>query len=357
MSSGPPTRGRQEHAMSKASELQPNRAVGAKTPIGWLDLLERGGLILLLGIVIVIFSFLRPDTFATAANWRSIATSQPVLAVAALALIVPLIAGRFDISVGANLALCAIVTAAAMSYHNLPLGVAMILGVGTGAFVGLINGYIVAFLGVNSIIGTLGIATILGGIVNGYTGGIPISDKLSPLLTDISIQSVGGVPVLFIIMVIVGALTWFLLTQTPYGRYLSAVGANIESARLTGIRVRLGCTEKFRHCRSVGRDRRHSSNRVARQRRPVTNRRHLYFAGTSCGLPRGHDVEPRPLLGSGNNNCAVFPGHHRQRLGARGHPTMGYRCIQWGGGCACHCHVCAAPSTPDGHSRNRQINQ
>jgi ribose transport system permease protein len=237
MSSELPTRGRKEHAMSKASELQPNRAVGAKTPIGRLELLERGGLILLLGIVIVIFSFLRPDTFATAANWRSIATSQPVLAVAALALIVPLIAGRFDISVGANLALCAIVTAAAMSYHNLPLGIAMILGVGTGAFVGLINGYIVAFLGVNSIIGTLGIATILGGIVNGYTGGIPISDKLSPLLTDISIQSVGGVPVLFIIMVIVGALTWFLLTQTPYGRYLSAVGANIESARLTGIRV------------------------------------------------------------------------------------------------------------------------
>src|ERR1700722_19385740 len=156
MSSELPTRGRQECAMSKASEFRPDRVIRAKTPTGWLDLLERGGLILLLGFVIVIFGILRPDTFATAANWRSIATSQPVLAVAALALIVPLIAGRFDISVGANLALCAIVTAAAMSYHNLPLGVAMILGVGTGAFVGLINGYIVAFLGVNSIIGTLG---------------------------------------------------------------------------------------------------------------------------------------------------------------------------------------------------------
>jgi ribose transport system permease protein len=203
-----------------------------------LDLLERSGLILLLIVVIIVFSILRPETFATAANWRSIANTQPVLAVAAMALIVPLIAGRFDVSVGANLGLCAIATAAAMSRYGLPLEVAMIIGVAIGALIGLFNGYIVAYLGVNSIIGTLGVSTILGGLVNGYTGGIPISDNLSPLLTNISVQTVAGVPVLFVIMIIIGAATWFLLTQTPYGRYLSAVGANIESARLTGIRVK-----------------------------------------------------------------------------------------------------------------------
>jgi ribose transport system permease protein len=203
-----------------------------------LDLLERSGLILLLVVVIIVFGFLRPETFATAANWRSIANTQPVLAVAAMALIVPLIAGRFDVSVGANLGLCAIATAAAMSRYGLPLEVAIVIGVGIGALIGLFNGYIVAYLGVNSIIGTLGVSTILGGLVNGYTGGIPISDKLSPLLTNISIQTVAGVPVLFILMIVIGAATWFLLTQTPYGRYLAAVGANIESARLTGIRVK-----------------------------------------------------------------------------------------------------------------------
>jgi ribose transport system permease protein len=206
--------------------------------IGVLDLLERSGLILLLIVVVIVFSIVRPETFATAANWRSIANTQPVLAVAAMALIVPLIAGRFDVSVGANLGLCAIATAAAMSRYELPLEVAVVIGVGIGALIGLFNGYIVAYLGVNSIIGTLGVSTILGGLVNGYTGGIPISDRLSPVLTNISVQTVAGMPVLFILMIIIGAATWFMLTQTPYGRYLSAVGANIESARLTGIRVK-----------------------------------------------------------------------------------------------------------------------
>jgi ribose transport system permease protein len=203
----------------------------------WLDLLERGGLILFLVAVIILFSLLEPKTFPTTANWRGIATSQPVLAVAGFALIVPLIGGRFDISVGANLALSAIVAAAAMSHFDLPLWLAIILGIGTGALVGLINGFIVAYLGVNSIIGTLGISTILGGVINGYTGGIPISSGLSPLLTDISVETVAGIPALFILMLIIGAGTWFLLTQTPYGRYLFAVGASHESARLTGIRV------------------------------------------------------------------------------------------------------------------------
>ncbi len=219
------------------AERATHATVKLRHAIDWLELLERGGLILMLIAVICLFSFLCPDTFPTAANWRSIATSQPVLGVAAMALIIPLIGGRFDISVGANLGLCAIVAAAAMSEYGLGLGPAIVLGVGTGALIGLLNGYIVAYLGVNSIIGTLGISTILGGIVNGYTGGIPISNGLSPLLTDISIQSVFGVPVLFILMVIVGAATWYLLTQTPYGRYLAAVGANSESARLTGVRV------------------------------------------------------------------------------------------------------------------------
>jgi ribose transport system permease protein len=210
----------------------------AMPSLDWFSVLERSGLILLLILVIVLFSVLQPDTFPTAANWRSIATSQPVLAVAALALIVPLIGGRFDISVGANLGLCAIVTASAMSHYGMPLAIAIVLGIGTGAFVGLINGYIVSFLGVNSIIGTLGVSTILGGLVTGYTEGIPISSGLSPLLTDISVKSVMGVPVLFLVMVVVSVGTWFLLTQTPYGRHLAAVGVSHESARLTGIRVK-----------------------------------------------------------------------------------------------------------------------
>ncbi len=206
--------------------------------INWAEFAERTGLIFLLLLVIGLFCLLRPTTFATYANFRSIATAQPVMAVAALALIVPLIGGRFDVSVGSILGLCAIATASAMSHFQLPLALAIILGVGMGAVIGLINGVIVAYLGVNSIIGTLGVATILGGLVTGYTQGIPISSGLSPVLTDISIQSIFGVPVLLVLMALIAAGVWFALTQTPYGRNLAAVGANGESARLVGIRTK-----------------------------------------------------------------------------------------------------------------------
>ncbi len=165
-------------------------------------------------------------------------SSQPVLAIAALALIVPLIGGRFDISVGANLGLCAVVVAAAMSQFQLSLVVAIALDVAVGASIGFLNGLLVAFLGVTSIIGTLGVSTILGGIITGYTGGIPISNGISPLLTDLSIKVVFGVPVMVLIMLLIAALTWFILTQAPYGRHLTAVGANQDAARLTGLRVR-----------------------------------------------------------------------------------------------------------------------
>lgn len=217
----------------------------AESGVNWTEFLERSGLILLLVLVVICFAVLRPNTFATYANFRSIATVQPVMAVTAIALIVPLIGGRFDVSVGATLGLSAIATASAMSHFDLPLVAAIGLGVAMGALIGAINGTIVAYLGVNSIIGTLGIATVLGGIVTGYTSGIPISSGLSPLLTDISIQSVLGVPVLFILMALIAVAVWFVLTQTPYGRNLAAVGANAESARLAGIRTKRVVMQSF----------------------------------------------------------------------------------------------------------------
>lgn len=217
----------------------------AKQPFNWTELVERFGLVLLLLCVVALFGMLRPDTFASYANFRSIATSQPVMAVAAIALIVPLIGGRFDVSVGATLGLSAIAAASAMSHFDLPLPVAIIIGIGLGGLIGCLNGVIVAYLGVNSIIGTLGVATILGGIATGYTNGIPISSGLSPVLTNISIQSVAGLPVLFLLMLAIAVLSWFLLTQTPYGRNLAAVGANAESARLVGIRTRRVVMQSF----------------------------------------------------------------------------------------------------------------
>lgn len=202
------------------------------------DMAERYALPVLFLLMVIGFSLALPDTFATVANWRAIMTSQSVPAIAAIALMLPLVAGRFDISIGAIVGVCSIVTAAAMSTYGLSLPVAIILALSVGLLIGSLNGLLVAYLGVNSIIATLGVSIILTGLVQAYTKGIPISSGLSPTLTGLSVARWAGIPALFVIMVVIALLVSTLLNQTPFGRYMTATGSNEVAARLNGMPVR-----------------------------------------------------------------------------------------------------------------------
>jgi ribose transport system permease protein len=204
---------------------------------GRAALFERYGLVIIFVVVAIFFAILRPTTFAQYANFRSLAIAYSILAIAALALIVPLVAGRFDISVGANIGMSSIIAAYTMSSLHLPLPVAVLAGIATGAVIGVINGLLVAYLGVNAIIGTLGVSIVLQGVMNAATGGIPISSGLDENLTRLSVSLTAFIPTLFLIMLLVAVIAWFVLRQTPYGRYLQAVGSNLSAARLTGIPV------------------------------------------------------------------------------------------------------------------------
>jgi ribose transport system permease protein len=203
-----------------------------------LVLAERFGLVGLFVIVIAVFSVLRPATFFQASNASNIATSQSVLAVVALALIFPLVAGRFDVSVGGILSVSAITCAGLMADAHLPLAVAVVIAIVLGGLIGIVNGVIVAYLGVNSIITTIGTSTVMGGIVQAYTHGAAISNGLDPLLTGLSLQNVLGIPTLFLIMLALAAIAWFLLRLSPFGRRLVATGSNQTAAHLVGLRTR-----------------------------------------------------------------------------------------------------------------------
>jgi ribose transport system permease protein len=198
---------------------------------------ERFGVLVLLVAVVVVFSVVQTDTFATAANFRNIATSNAVLAVVALAVVVPLTGGRFDVSAGNIVSACSIMCAALAGTHGLPLPLAALAAVLTGAALGVVNGLIVAYLGVNSIIATLGTGTIMAGLVQAYTDGVPVSENIPGSLTDIAADTVLGVPIIFLLMLAISVATWFLLTQTPFGRRLLAIGSNQSSARLSGLDV------------------------------------------------------------------------------------------------------------------------
>lgn len=200
--------------------------------------LERWALLGIFVVMILVFSVAIPGIFASYANLRVILNGQAVIAIAALALLIPLVGGRFDVSIGSILGLSAIVAAAAMSHFGLPAPVAVALGILAGALIGLINGLFVAYLGVNSLIATLGMATILIGLIQWYTGGAPIATGIDRTLTSISVQQLVGIPLLAIIMAIAAIIVWYVLTQTVYGRQLTAIGVNLEASRLSGLPVR-----------------------------------------------------------------------------------------------------------------------
>lgn len=205
-----------------------------------LPALERYALVVLLGVLIAFFAFLPAtrDTFFTVANLRTLAANEVVIAIAALAALVPLIGGQFDVSVGAVLGMVSIAVAALIVRADVPVALAVVAGVGLGALVGLVNGWIVAYLRASSFVITLGMATLVGGLVSLYSKdqvilGIPQS------MVHFGTLNWLGVPRVVWLLVIVAIAVAYVLRHTVYGRRLLSVGANPSSARLVGIPVPL----------------------------------------------------------------------------------------------------------------------
>jgi ribose transport system permease protein len=200
-------------------------------------LLARFALPIIFVSIIVFFSVARPDTFATAANWKSIGETQAVQGILAIALIVPLVVGEFDLSVGANLGLAGILVTGLPSKSGVALVPAILIAIAASGIVGVINGVIVGRLGVSSIVATLGTGSVVTGAVAWYSKGYTIFQGIPPGLLDIGKKHVLGIPLPIIYLLVVAVVAWFVLEQTPVGRRLTAVGGSKEASRLSGLKV------------------------------------------------------------------------------------------------------------------------
>ncbi|RYH59342.1 MAG: ABC transporter permease [Alcaligenaceae bacterium] len=198
-------------------------------------LAERYGVFGIIIAEILTFSILAPGTFPTVQNMQVIASAMSVMAIVALAILVPLVAGRFDVSVGASVSLCGVATVVAMRDHGFALVPAILIGVTFSVVLGIGNGIIIAYLGVNSIIATLGMASVVIGLLMSYTNGMPIYDGVSQNLLSINTKTVLGVPIIFLAALFLCLACWFLLTQSVFGKNLEAVGDNENAAILNGI--------------------------------------------------------------------------------------------------------------------------
>ncbi|SOD71820.1 monosaccharide ABC transporter membrane protein (CUT2 family) [Jatrophihabitans sp. GAS493] len=198
--------------------------------------LERFGLLGLLLVVLLVFS-LKSSQFHSSSNIRIVLGTQAVLGLLALASIVPLIAGQFDLSVGAIMGTTSIVTAAVMSRYHGNLALAILVAVGVGLLIGLVNGLLVSRVGVSSFIVTLASATVLQGVVQWYSNGETISDGISKSLISAGSGDALGIPKGLLWLLPAAVLSWYMIGHTPWGRYLTAIGSNARAAKLAGLRV------------------------------------------------------------------------------------------------------------------------
>ncbi|TQL48771.1 monosaccharide ABC transporter membrane protein (CUT2 family) [Homoserinimonas aerilata] len=203
---------------------------------GFSSLMRNYGIAVFLVLMVVVFSALMPGTFASAGNFRQILADQAVPGILALAVILPLAAGEFDLSVGANLGICTIL-GIVLAASGAPIIVVIAATILVGAAIGAINAFMTIVVGVNAFIATLAMATILAGLNLLLTNSTLIihgSDEFSAL-TNTRIE---GIQLVIVYFAVIAVVLWYLLERTPFGRYLRATGMGRDAATLSGVRTK-----------------------------------------------------------------------------------------------------------------------
>lgn len=204
-----------------------------------------GVLPFMLVIAIVVFS-LSSDQFLSPQNLMNLLRQSVYLILVSLGQMLALVTGGFDLSVGTIMALTSVVSASVMHSMNatmpdtawLVIACGCIAGIAAGMSVGLINGIGVALVGVSPFIVTMGVQSIGFGLALYLTGGVPVSG-LPPSFSDwFGFGSVLGVPVPIAITAISVGAIGLLMSCTPTGTHLLAVGGNAKAAALSGINTR-----------------------------------------------------------------------------------------------------------------------
>lgn len=196
----------------------------------------RYGLALILIALVIGFSLAKPSSFATIDNYRAILNNQAVVVLLALAAMMPLVVGEFDLSVAGVLGTAQALVCGLCARQGLSPITAVVIALAAGAVIGLVNGLVIVKIKITAFVTTLATSTVLGGVVVWYTGGAPIYTGVPRSLTRLARGHAFGIPLPVIYVVAVAAALWFISSRLPVGRRLYAVGGNRRAAELSGIR-------------------------------------------------------------------------------------------------------------------------
>ena len=199
---------------------------------------ERYGLILAWIAVIVVFSVLRPDTFATTSTVRLILSTQTVILLATLGLMLSLAVAEYDLSIGAIVGFGGTLLAVLNGVQGWQTWAAVVVTLVVCMLFGVLNAVLSVYVGVQSIIVTLGTGTLLAGLTLAVADSKVITGLSTELVTAMTKPLLFGIPAPFFAGLLLTAVLWFVLQHTPLGRRMVFVSENREVARLAGLRVK-----------------------------------------------------------------------------------------------------------------------
>ena len=192
------------------------------------------GVLCALVVAVAVFTALEP-AFLSDRNVRAILSIVSFVGIIAIGQIILLICGEFDLSVGSVAGLAVVVSGKLMTVVALPVPIAILGGVITGALVGLVNGLVVVRFHVPAFIQTLGMLFIGQGLIQVVTLGYPVYPLPASIGALGQAQVFMGLGWSFVFFAALALAADFTLRRTTLGRNCYAVGGNVEVARLVGI--------------------------------------------------------------------------------------------------------------------------
>ncbi len=195
---------------------------------------EQAGLLLALILLCVVISLLTP-VFFTALNIKNVLRDASLVAITGIGMVMIILLGEIDLSVGSTQAVAGIIAVAVLNQMDSVL-LALLAALLAGAVIGLCNGLLVTKAGINSLIATLGMMAILRGGAMVSTQAVSIQGKVESFV-EAGTGYLGPMPVPVLIAFVLFLSFYYVLHHTILGRYIYAIGGNIQAARLSGLAV------------------------------------------------------------------------------------------------------------------------
>jgi ribose transport system permease protein len=223
--------------MNQPGAVSSTSSAGRTVIPSWLNDDSLTTVSLIISFVLLCLAFAsQTNTFLTLNNFENIFKQLAVVGIASIGMTLVLVAGGVDLSVGSVAALSGVVISILWLKSGVPIGIATVLGLGSGALVGFLNGFAVTFLKINALITTLASLSIVRGL------SFVLSEGQTNQLNNDHFKFIGrgeiaGIAFSLLLMLTLYIVFYIIMRHTPFGRNLYAIGGSPDASRLAGIPV------------------------------------------------------------------------------------------------------------------------